>query len=126
MPRKRQMTEEEQAMALEIGARIKALRKAKGLTHAEVAVMCGISANAVSQWETGRCSPERDNLLKLASRLETTFAYLLQGDGHAEIAQAVTPSALKIFDLTRRLPAEDHIAIISIMETLLKKAENRT
>ena len=125
MPRpKRQMTEDEQAMALEIGARIRALREAKDLTQAKVAAMCGVSANAMSQWETGRSRPERDNLLKLASKLETTFAYLLQGDGHAEVERAVTPSALKIYDLTQQLPPEDHIAIISIMETLLKHAKN--
>ncbi len=37
----------------EIGGNIAALRKAKGLTQEQLADMLGISAPAVSKWETG-------------------------------------------------------------------------
>lgn len=37
----------------EIGANIAALRKAKGLTQEQLAFRLGVSAPAVSKWETG-------------------------------------------------------------------------
>ncbi|HIX17772.1 MAG TPA: helix-turn-helix domain-containing protein [Candidatus Gemmiger faecavium] len=37
----------------EIGANIAALRRAKGLTQEQLAFRLGVSAPAVSKWETG-------------------------------------------------------------------------
>lgn len=40
-------------MEKKIGARLAALRREKGLTQEKLADMLGISAPAVSKWETG-------------------------------------------------------------------------
>lgn len=39
--------------SLKIGANIAALRKEKGFTQEQLAAMIGVSAPAVSKWETG-------------------------------------------------------------------------
>lgn len=62
----------------EIGASIAALRKAKGLTQEQLAFRLGVSAPAVSKWETGSSCPDITLLCPLARALDTNVDTLLQ------------------------------------------------
>ena len=53
-------------MELFIGTTILAARRAKGLTQESLAALVGVSAAAVSKWETGTADPSTSNLLALA------------------------------------------------------------
>lgn len=55
-----------------VGARIKNLRKAKGITQEELAELCNVSPSCVSRWETGSLYPRRDHLRVLAKVLGVT------------------------------------------------------
>lgn len=61
-----------------LGANIAALRKAKGLTQEQLAAKLGISAPAVSKWETGSSCPDITLLCPLARALGTNVDTLLQ------------------------------------------------
>lgn len=50
-----------------LGERIKALRKAKGMTQNEFADTFYVSFQAVSNWERGIAPPELDNLIRIAN-----------------------------------------------------------
>ncbi|WP_131753785.1 helix-turn-helix domain-containing protein [Burkholderia vietnamiensis] len=65
--------------AQHIGTRIRALRKAKGLTLQQVADTFGISRASVSEWESGRSKPDAAKLTNLAGLLDTSIEYLLTG-----------------------------------------------
>ena len=69
----------------ETGARISALRRAAGLTQAELAEKLGISYQAVSSWERGASMPDIGKLVDLARALNTTVDHILSG-GKAEAA----------------------------------------
>ena len=60
-----------------IGGNIAALRKAKGLTQEQLADMLGVSAPAVSKWETGSSYPDISLLCPLARALGTNVDSLL-------------------------------------------------
>ena len=62
----------------EIGAHIAALRKAKGLTQEQLAAQLGVSAPAVSKWETNSSYPDITLLCPLARALGTNVDTLLQ------------------------------------------------
>ena len=47
-----------EATQKKIGAQIAALRRAKGLTQEQLAEMLGVSAPAVSKWETDSSYPD--------------------------------------------------------------------
>jgi phage repressor protein C with HTH and peptisase S24 domain len=70
----------------EIGARLKAARKAAGLTQADVAKALGVTFGAVSQWETGATSPKGRNLIALAKLFRVAPAWLSHGEGRKEAA----------------------------------------
>jgi transcriptional regulator with XRE-family HTH domain len=57
---------------------IRQARKAKGLSQATVAADLGVSQNAVSDWETGRCVPTVPLLSSLATLLDLDHGELLR------------------------------------------------
>lgn len=60
------------------GERIKELRKAEGMSKADLARLIDVSDVAVSYWESGRIkSINSENLLKLAAFFEVTVSELL-------------------------------------------------
>ena len=63
-----------------LGARIRELRKAKGLTQGAFAEQIHVSFQAVSNWERGIAPPELDNLVRIASFFEVLVDDLLRSD----------------------------------------------
>lgn len=61
-----------------LGGNIAALRRAKGLTQEQLAGLLGVSAPAVSKWETGASYPDITLLCPLARALDTNVDRLLQ------------------------------------------------
>lgn len=49
-----------------LGERLKAQRKAKGLSQEKVAEMVGVSRQAVTKWEADQSTPSSDNLIALS------------------------------------------------------------
>lgn len=62
-----------------LGARIAALRRAKGWSQAELARQLQISPSAVGMYEQGRREPAVEVLVQLARLFEVSIDYLLTG-----------------------------------------------
>jgi transcriptional regulator with XRE-family HTH domain len=62
-----------------VGARIRSLRRSRGMTQEELAIACSVSRSAIAQWETDRAGQLRGNITRIATALSTTVEYLLQG-----------------------------------------------
>lgn len=67
---------------MNIGDKIRALRRAKKLTQEQLAEYLNISAQAVSKWETGLSGPDIDMLPRLAVFFGVTVDELLDFDRH--------------------------------------------
>jgi len=66
-----------------LGADLKALRKARGLTLVELSVMLGRSVGWLSQVERGITQPSISNLLAMAEKLEVNVSFFFgQPDEH--------------------------------------------
>lgn len=65
-------------MELKIGARLAQLRRKKGLTQEQLAQRLGVSAPAVSKWETNTSYPDITLLCPLARALGVNVDTLLQ------------------------------------------------
>lgn len=61
-----------------IGARIAALRKARGMTQAQLAEACGMKKPNITRIETGRYSTGLDILAKIAQALDCTIDFIEQ------------------------------------------------
>lgn len=62
-----------------LGKTIARLRKAKGLTQAKFADMIHVTQGAISQWETGRTSPDVQQMFILADFFGITVEELSTG-----------------------------------------------
>ena len=67
-----------------IGQTIRALRKKKGLTQAQLGALCGITAGAISSYENGVTIPKRRVAENIAAALGVSLARL-QGEGPADL-----------------------------------------
>lgn len=67
---------------MDIGERIKQIRAELGLSQAELGEMAGgVSKSAVSQWERGLTSPERDALMALRRKRGISPDWIIHGKG---------------------------------------------
>ena len=62
-----------------IGPRIAALRRARGLSQAELAQRIRVSPRALGMYEQGRREPSAETMVALAEALEVTTDFLLTG-----------------------------------------------
>lgn len=67
------------SIQMTIGERIKILREKAGLSQDALASRLSVSRAAVAQWEGNKTRPTMDNVRKLASALDSTSVYLLDG-----------------------------------------------
>lgn len=64
---------------MHVGDRIKQARKAKGWTQQKLATEAGVTRPAVTQYEAGTSVPKRPTLQKIASLLNVSERWLLDG-----------------------------------------------
>lgn len=60
-----------------LGQQISLLRKQKNMSQEELAEAMDVSRQAVSKWETGLCSPDTENLIRLATLFEVDVSVLI-------------------------------------------------
>ncbi len=86
-----------------VGRQISDLRRAKGLTQAELGDRLGVTYQAVSKWERAETLPDTAILPELAEVLETTVDNLLRG-GQRTVAYT---KKLTVEDLKRAIRCLD-------------------
>ena len=68
--------------------RIAQLRKAQGISQAQLARDCGVSAGAVAAWEVGRNCPTLPMAVKIAAALHCKIDDLYDGGGDLTCARS--------------------------------------
>ncbi len=71
---------------MENGEKIASLRKAKGMTQAELGTELNVTFQAVSKWERGESYPDFDTMSRLAKLFGVPLSYFEADDGEAETA----------------------------------------
>lgn len=111
-----------------LGERIKELREAAGLTHAEVAERAGISRSYVTRLEAGKVGlPSRGVLPRLAEALDTTREDLLRAAGFLEqLPMILDDPALEIaFRHVETLPPEDRQEVLEFVSYVMYRRRRR-
>lgn len=117
-----------------LGKTIAKLRKSKGLTQAKFADMIHVTQGAVSQWETGRTSPDVQQMFILADFFGVTVDALSSGtatiakpDTHTitpppaqEKASADDPLTEQIMAKARLMNEEELRQLLRIMDAVKK------
>lgn len=102
-----------------IGSRIRALRKAKGLTQAQLAEALECDSAAISRYERGTTPPDSEQLLQLAATLGVSPIDILptQSDVTRETVRKLRAKLIeKIYRVENPLLLEQLLKAISTAE----------
>ena len=89
---------------MEIGARIKELRKLRGIKQEDFAEGLGVSVQTVSRWENGVNYPDISMLPAIASFFRVTADYLLGLEGSDGMAKLLKTT--EVFEFKTKEEAE--------------------
>jgi len=102
----------------ELGARVKALRKAKHLSQKELAGRLEIRFQQLNKYESGLNTPPIDMLVKLADALSTTVDYLLTGNP-VEDSSLANARLFRRFRVLETLAADDQETVIKVIDAMI-------
>ena len=106
----------------DIGIRIRALRRDKGLSQDDLAQKVGVSRSAVAQWETGRTGQVTGNLSRIAQALDSNVEFLVYGHDHAAAAMATLADERALLRLYRECDPEDRQILLRTARRLARDA----
>jgi transcriptional regulator with XRE-family HTH domain len=109
----------------DIGKRIRALRREKGLSQTDLADRVGVSRSAVAQWETGRTGQITGNLARIAAALDAPVEFLVSGDDHSQAGVATRGDELAILRLYRACDPEDRQMLLRTARRLARDRSSK-
>jgi transcriptional regulator with XRE-family HTH domain len=104
------------------GARVRELRKRKGITQVELAKALGVTQRGVSYYENETDNPSMDVIEKIARALGITKRLLIEYD-EQPLANELMPirSLQQKMRVVPKLPAEDQRYLVRTIEMLAQK-----
>lgn len=98
------------------------LRKKKGLSQGELAAAIDMNPSHISRLETGKYQPSVDALQRLATALDVTPDFLLNGDdANSPEVQIQNKSLIERIRLIETLDEADQQALIQVIDSMLTK-----
>jgi transcriptional regulator with XRE-family HTH domain len=117
------MTPEETAFFKELGSRIAALRKDRGLTQTQLGEMIGVSQQQVVSFEKGRRRVPVSTLPKLSRALGVAVEELI-GVKAKPGKRGPTPKLQRQLERLQQLPRSKQRFITEMLETVLQQHSN--
>ncbi|HEY4041584.1 MAG TPA: helix-turn-helix transcriptional regulator [Rhodopila sp.] len=105
----------------DIGTRIRAVRRERGLTQDDLADEVGVSRSAVAQWETGRTGQVTGNLSRIANALGVNVEYLMIGDDKRAAGDVRQGDELALLRLYRECNPEDRQMLLHTARRLARR-----
>mgnify|MGYP004517590363 CR=1 FL=1 len=103
-----------------MGNRIRELRKNNGLTMKQLGQQIGLAESTISQYETGKRSPDNETLLKLGEIFGVTVGYILGSEEKEKpVGRAADELEEELFNLCSRLTPAQKQRQIQILRDIL-------
>lgn len=96
---------------------LKTLRKQQKITQDELAKLLGVGKTTVSNYETGYSSPDKDNIIKMASIFNVSIDYLLGRVSAKEGAESASHFMLHKNTVMMQIPIFGMIQNTSFLQT---------
>jgi len=123
MPRRLKETPHIESIdSCELGSRIAATRRKRGITQTGLASLIGIDQRLISSYEVGRVTLSAEMLTRIAVALQVSTDELL-GLKAGDIVEAPTVRLVKRLQKIKRLPPAQQKALLKNIDMFLKAAE---
>lgn len=108
---------------MEMGERIRLLRREHGLTQEELGKAVGLQRAAINKYEKGRVeNMKRSTIMKLAKVLHTTPSYLMGYEDDKALSE-LTAIQEEVIEKFFSLTPKNQETLLGIIETLLQSQE---
>ena len=108
----------------EFAYRLKELRKKKGISQDELAVLIEVHFTQVSRYERGETKPNAEAMTKLAKALDTTVDFLMNGTADDVVKDAgLEKEQISRFKEVQDLETEDKRTVLSLMDAYIAKTK---
>jgi transcriptional regulator with XRE-family HTH domain len=108
----------------EFAKRLRQLRTSKNLSQVELAKLVNLHNTHIARYERGTCRPAADTLKRLAEALGVSGDYLLGDDNPQALkANLEDRELLTKFQEAEKLPAEDKLVVIKLLDAFLAKKQ---
>jgi transcriptional regulator with XRE-family HTH domain len=107
-------------MYMSLATRLKAARKAKGLTQKELAALVGVTGSAIGNYEKSVSSPNEDTLIRLMDALGVDANYLYADDmaPRPAVVPDLSENEQRLFALFHSLNALGQGTLVRLAESL--------
>lgn len=110
---------------MEIGDRIRAKRKERGITQVELAKATGISQSSISDIEKLTNNPSSTTLRLIARALSCTVGELIGEQDQLVSEQQISIKEKRLLDIFRQLTEDAQDSLIDFADAMLAKASMR-
>lgn len=102
--------------------RFRTLRKARGLSQADLAEAVGVHFTQVSRYERGDSRPNAATVTKLARHLDTTVDYLMNGTADEIAADAgLERELIARLRQVQDLPRDERRTVLALLDAFVAK-----
>jgi len=109
-----------------LGSRITQLRKAKNWSQSDLANAVGISYAQIGRYETKSAQPPAEVLKNLASKLDSTVDFLLNGTIEDKANDALQDAeVIRYFKEINVLPENDKNAILRVISGFIRDVKTK-
>ncbi len=116
---------------MDIGRRLRELRVAKGLSHADIEKRTGLMRAYISRIECGHSIPSLATLEKWVKGLDLQmYQAFFEGRGKPVTPRAAKAAPLdarerKLIEVYRELPEQDRVLFLAVMRDAVKRARRK-
>jgi len=86
----------EEESKMELGSKLKKLRKEHNYSQNQLADKLNVTAQAVSKWENDKCAPDIINLVQLSDLYNVSLDYLIKSDKELQSHLSLENNRLKV------------------------------
>lgn len=110
-------------MQTELSSRLRTLRKQRGISQAALATQTNVHFTQISRYERGESKPNADAITKLATALDTTVDYLMNGTtGDVAENAGLEKEIISRFKEVQQLPSEEKRTVLSLLDAYIAKS----
>ena len=91
---------------MSVGERITELRKGRDLSQGQLAMLMGVSRQAISKWENEQTTPDTTNLIKLSELFDADIEYIATGKVNVDMSEVEPIVHTVVREVERVVPVE--------------------
>ena len=111
------------------GDRLKAARKTKGYSRPQLAKICGLTDRTIQNYENGSSNPKTEITQKLATALDVSVDYLINGTEEVDLTEEdqkeILEKASALF-AGGKLSQDDQLAFLNELQTIYLDSKRRS